>query len=350
MKNISEMLVNESTTIIDTLSVIDTNSKGIAVVIDSKGKLLGTITDGDIRRAIIQGKSVKENIEDIYNKTCKYALKKDITKGLLNSLKVLKIKFLPIVDEDMIFIDYLEVDDMLTNVELVKDNPVLIMAGGMGTRLKPLTDEIPKPMLLVGGKPILETIIEQFRSQGFTNIYISVNYKSEIIEDYFRDGKDFGVSITYIKESKRMGTAGAIKLAEKYLDKPFFVVNGDILTKVNYKRLLEYHEENEFVMTIGCRNFEMQIPYGVLNINDICVTSLEEKPIVSYFISGGIYLLNTKTLEYIPQDEYFDITELINNIIKDKERIGSFPIQEYWMDIGHLNDYYKANEDIKKYF
>jgi len=348
MAYLDNLLVTEQTTIIETLKKIDSNAKGIAIVVSDNKELLGTITDGDIRRAIIDGAGTSSTITKIYNKKCKYLLDNYDKKDIENIFKNDKIRFIPIIDQYNVVIDLLEVDN--DNFSVYRDNPVLIMAGGLGTRLRPLTNDLPKPMLKVGGKPILETIIEQFKIKGYKNILLSVNYKSEIIENYFRDGSDFGVSIKYIREDKRMGTAGAIKLAEQFLNKDFFVINGDILTNVCFSRLLEYHQQNNFKMTIGARNYETQIPYGVLNIDDTCVTSIEEKPIVNFYVNGGIYVLSPDTLKYIPKNDYFDITELINKVLENKDKVGSYPILEYWMDIGQLKDYYKANEDIKKYF
>lgn len=349
-KDLSYLLVNENNTIIEAMRLIDINSKGMLFVTDKNDKLLGTITDGDIRRALLSGHQLNENISEFYNRNCLF-----INQSLsLDELKIVfienKIKLLPVVDNNEIIINYFEIDELIDYNRLEKENPVLIMAGGLGTRLRPYTDNIPKPMLKVGDKPILQTIIEQFRFYGFKNILISVNYKSDIIENYFRDGSDFGVSIKYIKENKRLGTAGAIKLASKYLHKPFFVINGDILTNVNLFKLLQYHVENKYKMTIGSRLYETQIPYGVLNVNEDCVTSLEEKPIINYLVNGGIYILETDIIKNIPEDKYFDITELIVLLLKEKERIGSFSITDYWMDIGKVEDYYRANEEIKMLF
>lgn len=348
MKNLEELLVTKDTTIMESLIKINSSKKDIVIVVEKGNRLLGTLTDGDIRRAIIMGMSPHCSIENVYNKSCRF-LKIPYSDEQVSDIFMDKnIKCIPITNENIEVVDYIECNEYKFE-KVSKDNPVLIMAGGLGTRLKPLTDDIPKPMLLVGGKPILETIIEQFKSCNFKNILISVNYKSDIIENYFRDGSDFGVNIKYIREDKRMGTAGAIKLAEDYLCKPFFVINGDILTNVRFNKLLDYHVNNKFDFTIGARNFEMQVPYGVIKIDGLTVTSLEEKPKFNFFVNGGIYVLNPSLLSYIPKDEYFDITELINILISKNYSVGSFPIQEYWMDIGQLKDYYKANEDIKKF-
>lgn len=349
-KTLNNLLINYKESILNAMQLINANSKGILLVINNQNELFGTITDGDIRRAILSGIQLSKSISEVCNKNCIYSEENIDFDNVRTQFIEKKIKLLPIVNNNKNVVDYLEIDDLIDFNKLEKENPVLIMAGGLGTRLRPFTDDLPKPMLKVGNKPILQTIIEQFKNYGFKNILISVNYKADIIENYFGDGRDFGVSIKYIKETTRLGTAGAIKLASKYLDRPFFVINGDILTNVNFYNLLQYHIENSYKMTIGSRIYETQVPYGVLNINEECVTSLEEKPIVNYLVSGGIYILDPNVIEYIPKDKYFDITQLINILINENIRIGSFPITDYWMDIGKVDDYYRANEDINKYF
>jgi NDP-sugar pyrophosphorylase family protein len=231
-----------------------------------------------------------------------------------------------------------------------KENQAVIMAGGLGTRLSPLTREIPKPMLQVGAKPILETIIDQLKSYGYKNIIICLNYKAGVIKNYFRDGSDFGVFIKYINEEKRLGTAGAIRLAKKYLDKPFFVINGDILTKLNFEQFMQFHIKMNNAITIGTKKYEMEIPYGVVDIKDESVISICEKPTLDFFVSGGLYCLNPETLEHIPENEYFDITQLISSYIQANNKVGSFPITEYWMDIGQMEDYRRANMDYESKF
>lgn len=349
-KTLYNLLINHEKSILDAMKLINDNCKGILLVVNEEKKLLGTITDGDIRRAILSGYQLNTCIIKICNKNCVFSVE-DISVNEIKNIFIEKqIKLLPIVDKNKKVINYFVIDDLIDFNKLEKENPVLIMAGGLGTRLSPLTDDLPKPMLRVGNKPILQTIIEQFRNYGFKNILISVNYKADLIENYFRDGSDFGVSIRYIKESKRLGTAGAINLAKKYLDKPFFVINGDILTTVNLYNLLEFHSKNKYEMTIGSRIYETQIPYGVLSIEEACVTELEEKPIINHLVSGGVYVIEPEVIDVIPKEKYFDITQLINMLINNKKRIGSFPITEYWMDIGKADDYLKANIDIEKYF
>lgn len=352
MKNdcLEYLKISKMSTVIDSMRKIDKNSKGILMVEDEHNRVVGTITDGDIRRAILKGESVMSTIGNLYN--CNYIYVNSSTNE--NDIKKIfidkKIKFIPVIDDTKKFIGYYEIDDFIDYCSIEKDNPVLIMAGGMGSRLKPLTNDLPKPMLKVGEKPILQTIIEQFKEYGFKNIYLSVNYKADIIENYFRDGRDFGVSIKYIKETKRLGTAGSIKLAEHYIDKQVIVINGDILTNINLYNILQYHMENNFSMTIGSRSYEMQVPYGVLKVENSKIISLKEKPVYNYVVSGGVYVINPEIIKYIPENEYYDITDLISKLIQEDKKLGSFPIKDYWMDIGKIEDYYKANDDINKYF
>lgn len=345
-KDTTNFSINSTASIIEAMKRIDINSKGILVVVDDEERVLGTVTDGDIRRAILAENSIKSSIASLYNKNFIFTGNNESILTVKRLFLENKIRIIPILDENRRLVSYYEMDDLIDFNKIEKENPVLIMAGGIGTRLKPLTDNIPKPMLKIGDKPILQIIIEQFRDFGFGNVLLSINYRGEIIENYFRDGKDFGVSIRYIKETKRLGTAGAIKLAQDHLNKPFFVINGDILTNVNYYDLLQFHNKNKYSMTIGTRIYEMQVPFGVVGVGEGFVTSLLEKPVYSYIVNGGVYVLNPSIIHNIPENEYYDMTELINNLFDNKEKIGNYPINDYWMDIGKIEDYYKANDDI----
>jgi dTDP-glucose pyrophosphorylase len=348
IQEIINLFVNPHNTIKETIEVIDKSGRGIALITNENKKLLGIVTDGDIRRAIIKDIPLSNNVCQIMNKNFTFVTK-DFTSVLIENLFEIKpIKQIPVLDDNMTVIDVVFYHEFYSKP--VKENYVLIMAGGMGTRLRPLTYDIPKPMLKVGAKPILETIIDQLKSYGFINILISVNYKSEIIKNYFQDGVNFGVNINYIEEQNRMGTGGAIKLAEKYLNNHFFVINGDILTKLNFESLMENHMQSNNSITVATRKYELQIPYGVIEIEGNRVINLKEKPSYSYFVNGGIYCLSPEVFKYIPYNEFYNITELIDNLIENKLNVGSFPIREYWMDIGHMNDYHQANQDYYELF
>ena len=224
------------------------------------------------------------------------------------------------------------------------------MVGGLGTRLRPLTENTPKPMLKVGDKPILETIIENFAKYGFVNITLSVNYKSNIIKSYFGNGSEFGVNIDYIEEQKRLGTAGALSLLTNKPTEPFFVMNGDLLTNVNFEHLLDFHMQNNSNATMCVREYEQQVPFGVVNIEDGKIKSIQEKPTNKFFVSAGIYLLSPEVLDLIPNNEYYDMPILFDELIRNNKNVVSFPLREYWLDIGRIEEYQKANEEYDEVF
>lgn len=342
---LTEILVRPTSTIKETIEAIDSGKKQIALVVDEDRKLLGTVTDGDIRRGILNNIDLEVEVKEIMNKDYVALSSNASTREIKQTFKDNNmIHQIPLLDTQGKITDLVVVDDIFDTS--TKENYVVLMAGGLGTRLRPLTEDTPKPMLQVGNKPILETIINQFKEYGYHNILISINYKSEIIENYFGDGSKLGVNIDYIREDKRLGTAGALKLAEDKLnDKPFFLMNGDILTEVNFKSFMSFHKNNEFDLTMATRKHEYQSPYGVVNIDGVDVNSLEEKPTYYHFINAGIYCLKPEMIKYIPKNKFFDITDVISLALEDNKNIGSFPIREYWIDIGQKEDYYQANQD-----
>ena len=328
-------------TIINALSAINSGSVKIALVVDSDNKLLGTLSDGDIRRALLGKKTLNETIENVYFKNPTTANKGSSKEDLLHLCLINGIAQVPVVDEDRKVIDLFIIDDGLQKKQ--HENHVVLMVGGLGTRLRPLTENTPKPMLKVGGKPILETIVKRFVEDGFTNITMCLGYKSNVIQDYFRDGSGFGANIDYIVEEKRMGTAGALTLLEKRLDNPFFVMNGDLLTDINFEKMLDFHVEHNSKATMCVREYDIEVPYGVVNVANENITSIIEKPIHSFFVNSGIYLLEPDCIDLIPDNKFYDMPTLFEELIAAKEKIISFPLQEYWLDIGKIADYERAN-------
>lgn len=337
-----------NSTIKDAMEAIDKNLTGGAFVVDEYFHVKGVITDGNIRRAILRGYSIGDSIEEIYSKSFKYVTSYVSRKKVKELMFKYKIRQIPVLDEQGKIINLYFIDDIISYEE--KDNYVFILAGGLGTRLKPLTDDTPKPMLKLADKPILEHIIEQFKEYGYRKFIISLNYKGEIIENYFGNGEKFDVNIEYVRETKQLGTAGSIKLAEEKFKKPFIVINGDILTGMDFDSFLNYHIENDFDVTVGSRNYEIKVPYGVMITENNLIKSMEEKPVYSFFINSGIYVLSEKVVSYIPNNEMYNMTDLIEEIIANKGRSGVYQITEYWSDIGQMEEFHKAKEDIKKFF
>jgi len=238
--------------------------------------------------------------------------------------------------------------------ELIKDeaidNWVVLMAGGLGSRLKPLTDDCPKPMVKVGGKPVLETILESFIEQGFHKFYFSVNHLKEHITGYFGDGSKWGATIKYLAENEKMGTAGALSLLPDIPTQPVIVMNGDLLTKLNYKQLLNYHREHDALATMCVREYSFQIPYGVVRLDESSIIDIDEKPTQSFFVNAGVYVLEPEILRLVPKNKHFDMTTLFEKIIEDGMKTTVFPIREYWIDIGYHEDFARANSEYGEVF
>lgn len=348
MKSYKDILLKPSSTIREALLTIDSGAKRIALIVDEKEKLIGTLTDGDIRRGLLNNLSLSDSIESVIFRTPTMCKITDSKEKILEIALAKKIYQIPIVDDEGVLIGIEEVDTLLKSES--KTNKVVLMVGGLGTRLRPLTDHTPKPMLKVGDKPILETIILNFKKHGFTNIILSVSYKAEVIESYFGNGSSFGVNIEYIHEEKRMGTAGALSLMRKKLNEAFFVMNGDLLTNLNFETMMEYHLNNNSLATMGVRAYDFQVPYGVVNVEGKDILSIEEKPTHHFFVSGGVYILDNQVLNLIPNNEYYDMPTLFENVIAEKMRSISFPIREYWMDIGRLEEFKKANDEYHEVF
>ena len=348
MTDYRKVLLKPGSTIKESLKVIDDGAMQIALVIDKDEKLLGTLTDGDIRRGLLNNLELSDTIESIIFKNPTVCCIDDTKERILEVAVSKKIYQIPIVDKRGKLVGIEEVDELLK--PKTKSNRIVLMVGGLGTRLRPLTEHTPKPMLKVGNKPILETIILNFKKYGFTNIILCVSYKSEIIEEYFKDGSSLGVNIEYIHENKRMGTAGALSLVREKLTESFFVMNGDLLTNINFENMMDYHLSNESVATMGVREYDFQVPYGVVNVDGENILSIEEKPVHKFFVSGGVYVLDKMVLEFIPDDEFYDMPTLFEKVIEDKLKSISFPIREYWLDIGRMEEFEKANNEYHEIF
>lgn len=348
MLSIDEIIVSENSTLRNVMAVIEKGKLKIAIVVDKKKKLKGIITDGDIRRALLSNITIDDLITEILIKKpiiCNVSSSKD---KILQTAIENQVYQIPIVDNDGILVGLEIIDDILKPKP--KKEKIVLMVGGLGTRLRPLTEKIPKPMLKVGDKPILETIILNFKKYGYINIVLSVSYKAEIIKDYFGNGNFFGVNIEYIDENKRMGTAGALSLMKDILTDNFFVMNGDLLTSLNFEHMMKFHLENNSTATMGLREYDFQVPYGVVNIEDKRIVRIEEKPVQNFYVNGGIYVLSKQVLKFIPENSFFDMPTLFEIIINKKLTTLSFIIKDYWLDIGRIEEFQKANQEYYKVF
>lgn len=347
MRNIEKIKINQNATIKKALKVIAGGNIKIATVVDKKDKLIGTITDGDIRRGFLKGLNINSSIKSIINNKPITGKKNDSKEKLLNIALSREVNQIPIINNKKKLIGIYLIEELIKNK--IKFNKVVIMAGGKGTRLRPLTKNTPKPMLKVGNKPILETIIKRFKDCGFKDLIICVNYKSHIIKKYFGNGEKFGVKIEYIREKKKMGTAGALSLVKEKLTEPFFVINGDLLTNLDFGKMLDFHNSHNAIATMSVKEYSINSPYGEVSLSNENIYSINEKPSYKFFANAGIYILDPKCINLVPK-KFFDMTSLFKKIILTKKKTISFPLDEYWKDIGQLSDYREANKEFLKKF
>lgn len=339
------MLLMQESSIMDAINTIEKCSSRVAFIVNEDNKLLGVVTDGDIRRAIINNICLKESVKKIMSSNPKvgYLHQKHYElKALMQKEDLLQV---PIVDEKGILVGLETFQSIVYNKKF--DNSVFIMAGGFGKRLLPLTESTPKPMLTIGGKPILENIIRRFIKYGFYKFYISLHYCGEKITEYFGNGEKWGVEIQYVYEEEPLGTAGALGLLPNSVgEKPMIVINGDLLTKVNFANLLQFHlEQKNSVATICVRKYEFQVPYGVVKSNDFQVASIDEKPVHNFFVNAGVYVIEQSVRKQLKTYGYLDMPELLNGLSNSNKAISTFPIHEYWLDIGKMENYEKAQND-----
>ncbi len=328
----------------DTIAVIDKGALKLALVVDEDKKLLGVVTDGDIRRALIKHQSMSTEIINVMNVSPLVAKEGTSRISLLNIMKTKGLLAIPLIK-----------DNCLVGLETLQkligrqryDNPVFLMAGGFGTRLKPLTDNCPKPLLKLGEKPILETILESFIASGFHQFYISTHYMPEAIKGHFGDGSQWGIEINYVHEDSPLGTGGSLGLLPEDLpDLPILMMNGDVLTKIDFEQLLSYHNEYQPVCTMCVREDEYKVPYGVVEADGTKITSLVEKPTHKYFINAGVYVVSREMVSSVNKNTRVDMTDLIEQRLDNSEFVSMFPVHEYWLDIGKMVDFYQAQKDV----
>ncbi|WP_319467411.1 nucleotidyltransferase family protein [uncultured Pseudodesulfovibrio sp.] len=348
MKNWKKAVIPLTSTIRDAVESLTESMAQIALVANEDMKLLGVITDGDIRRGLLAGKTLESPAQDIMETNFFTAKITEDPATLLETMREKEFRQVPLLDSEGRLVGLKNLLDMIAPPK--RNNWVVLMAGGLGQRLRPLTEDCPKPLLSVGGKPLLETILEQFVEHGFRKFYISVNYRAEMVEEYFKDGSQHGVEIRYLREKEQLGTAGAVGLMPEIPEEPIFVMNGDLLTRVDFPGMLNFHSEQEARATMAVRSFDIQVPYGVVEVDNRRITAIEEKPIHQFFVNAGIYILNPDVVAAIPKNQYLDMPTLFSQLMNEGEMTSAFPIHEYWMDIGRKQDFDQANCDYDMHF
>jgi dTDP-glucose pyrophosphorylase len=347
MARLEDISVSPDSTVYRAVEVIEKGGASIAAIVDVDGKLLGLATDGDVRRGILNGVLLVDPVSQVMNVAPKTLPAGTPGDEVLAVCRKQGMKHMPIVDAQGMLVDLVVVPE---SVPEARDNWVVLMAGGKGTRLRPYTEDCPKPMLPVGNRPVLETIIRNFQKAGFRNFYLSVNYMAEVIQDYFGDGSRFGVRIEYLHEREKLGTAGALSLLPSTPESPIFVMNGDVLTNVDFNILLGFHRQQKADATMCVRDYEFQVPYGVVRTDRGCITSIDEKPVQRFFVNAGIYVIEPKVLAMIPARKSLDMPTLFEMVLQKGWRPSAFPVREYWLDIGRPADFERANGEYFQIF
>lgn len=344
MIDVKKIVLNKKDTILKALELLDLYALRIVLVVDEDNHLLGSVTDGDIRRGLLKGQDLHASVETIMHVTPYSIEEGELTnRQIFEIMREKRYLALPVLKVGQL-VNIITLEDLISRKR--KENPVFIMAGGFGTRLRPLTDKCPKPMLPVGGKPLLETIVLSLKEQGFYKFYISTHYLPEIIREHFGNGEKFDVQIQYVHENDPLGTGGALSLLPKEEIKlPFVVINGDVLTNMNFGKLLDFHEKNQSIATMCVREFQYQIPYGVVNSEDNVIQSMTEKPSYFFDINTGIYVISPELLTQV-NAEFIGMPTILEQQIALQQKIMSYSLHEYWLDIGQMEDYNRAQRDI----
>jgi len=345
-----DAIVPQTMSIRDTLKVMSKTRLKIALVVDGDEHLIGTVADGDVRRSILNGITADQPVIEIMHPEPS-TVAPGVTRGdQIEIMHAKQVQHLPIVETDGRLVGLVSMSQLLTSGLTEKPNFAVLLVGGLGSRLKPLTDEKPKPLIPIGGRPVLETIVRQLRDHGIRHMYFAVNYMADAIKEHFGDGGDLGVRIDYLEESMPLGTAGALGLLSEIPDMPFIVMNGDILTNVDFSELLSYHETQGAAATVTTRTFEIEIPFGVVENVHHQIKSIEEKPLRQFQVNAGIYVFAPDVLSHINPNQHLDMPELLNALIGSDATVAGFPIHEYWIDIGRLEDLNQAGNEFADVF
>ena len=344
MKDYRKTLIPPSLPIIETVAVINASAEQIAIVVDDDQVLLGTVTDGDVRRGLLAGRQLTEPVATVMNRSPITADKGQKRHTLMSIMRQHSIAQMPLLDEGRRVVGLETLSYLLKQEHL--DNWVVLMAGGLGTRLRPLTHTVPKPLLAVGGKPIIEWTIGSLSQQGFERFILCLNYKAAIFRACLGDGERLGAQLEYVEEKEQLGTAGALSLLPERPTAPFVVINGDVLTTGNMRQLLDFHDRTAADATVCVSQYTIQIPYGVARVDGETLLDMQEKPSQTFLVNAGIYALSPHVLDLLPPGQRLDMPDLLKLLQERGMKVAAFPLHEYWRDIGRPEDLTGAEQDL----
>lgn len=351
MIDLAQVCLRPHHTLHEAMVCLNRSAKGIVLVVDEERQLLCTMTDGDLRRAILHGLNQDMTIGAWMADPGRAGNRHPRTAPFgTDPAELLRLmaggyRHIPLLDAERRVVDVALLNDLAAQAEPALN--AVVMAGGLGMRLRPLTADLPKPMLQVGDKPVIEHIVTRLRDAGISQVRITTHYKAEAITNHFGNGQRFGVKIDYLNEDNPLGTAGALSLMRDW-ESTLLVINGDILTNLNYQSMLSFHRENQAVITVGVRQYELEVPYGVVQTEGVTVVGLNEKPTLRVFVNGGVYLLEPSVSRHVVPNERCDMPDLIGRLLDGGEHVVSFPISEYWLDVGHHGNYEQAQAAFER--
>ena len=332
MVDISSISIGSGVSALDAMRIIDRGAAKLALIVDEQQRLLGTLTDGDIRRGLLHGETLESPAERLMNRQFRFVRSGEDQAAVLEMMRREVLRQIPVLDSEGRVVQLLLLQELLAPPQL--PNAVVIMAGGKGTRLRPHTEHCPKPMLPVDGKPMLEILLEQCVASGFRQFYFSVNYLKEQIVEHFGDGKGWGVTIDYLVEDEPLGTAGSLQLLPRSLQEPFLVMNGDVLTRLNPSQLLRFHVEHKAAGTLCVREHTINVPFGVVQTKGVELAGFEEKPSYCQLVNAGVYVIDPQLLPLLPPHQATDMPTLLQSAQLAGHRVAVCPIHEYWIDVG----------------
>lgn len=340
MQHLEKITLTPNSTLRDAMRVLDQTRVQIILVGDERRQLLGTLTDGDIRRALLREGNLEDPVSTAMNSSPLVARDSESASDIRARMRSHGIRQMPIVSDQGELLDLMMLSD--PRVDLTHDVPVVLIVGGLGQRLRPLTETCPKPMLEIGGRPILERIIDRFKEQGFRNFYLSINYLGHVIEEHFGSGEKHGINVTYLRETQRMGTGGALSLLEDDLDGPIIVMNGDLITEVDFRMLADKHQASGAAATMCTREHRTTVPFGVVESEGEAYQSTIEKPTLSHRINAGIYCLSPAAYKSVPQDQFYDMPTLFSDLVSQGQPCSVHAIDGLWLDIGTKHEFDRA--------
>lgn len=346
--DIDPLIVRPNDSILHAMKVLDAGGKQVVLVVDEGRRLVATLTDGDVRRGLLSGVTLDEPVRRVMWINPVTVVQGERAEVIRHIMRSHGVRQIPVLDAEGVPCGLAVFDE--DEDTCARDTRVVLMAGGLGTRLRPLTEELPKPMLPVGDKPLLELIIQNFVNQGFRKFDISVNYRREIIQGYFGDGERFNCEIGYVVEEARMGTAGALTLLPQRPSEPFLVMNADLLTSVNFVTMIEHHKAYSALATLGAREYTIEVPFGVIGCEGEQLVEIVEKPVHRHLVNAGIYVLSPEALDYLQPGVPADMPDLFQRLMAAGQRASVFPLREYWLDIGAFSDLERAREEISDIF